>query len=77
MIVRAGNFCKRRVGLGRIERGLNASHRVNYKRNRQFFATSSISMMVDSGSMAKGGTTVDLLPEKEDDGGYVSGGWKR
>ncbi|KAH9646537.1 putative protein phosphatase 2C 76 [Citrus sinensis] len=31
-------------------------------------------MMVDSA--AKRGPIVDVLPEKEDDGGYVSGGWK-
>ncbi|KDP22154.1 hypothetical protein JCGZ_25985 [Jatropha curcas] len=34
-------------------------------------------MMVDSGSTAKRGPIVDVLPEKDhDDGGYVSGGWK-
>lgn len=33
-------------------------------------------MMVDCGTTAKG-PTVDVLPEKDDDGGYASGGWKR
>lgn len=33
-------------------------------------------MMVDCGTTAKG-STVDVLPEKDDDGGYASGGWKR
>ncbi|KAL0382423.1 UNVERIFIED_CONTAM: putative protein phosphatase 2C 76 [Sesamum calycinum] len=32
-------------------------------------------MMVDSGTAAKG-SMIDLLPEKDDDGGYASGGWK-
>ncbi|PIN02429.1 Serine/threonine protein phosphatase [Handroanthus impetiginosus] len=32
-------------------------------------------MMLDSGATAKG-PMIDLLPEKDDDGGYASGGWK-
>ena len=31
-------------------------------------------MMVDT---AKGEPIINVLPEKEDDGGYASGGWKR
>jgi protein phosphatase 1L len=34
-------------------------------------------MMVDSDSTDTRGPTVDLLKEKEDDGGFVSGWWKR
>lgn len=34
------------------------------------------SVMLDCGTTAKG-PTVDVLPEKDDDGGYASGGWKR
>lgn len=34
-------------------------------------------MMVDSDSSDTRGPTVDLLKEKEDDGGFVSGWWKR
>ncbi|KAL2494271.1 FAD-binding Berberine family protein [Forsythia ovata] len=34
-------------------------------------------MMVDSGATAKGGPVINILPEKDDDGGYASGGWKR
>lgn len=36
-------------------------------------------MMVETGASAnaKGGPVVDVLPEKDDDGGYASGGWKR
>ncbi|KAF2312156.1 hypothetical protein GH714_028315 [Hevea brasiliensis] len=36
----------------------------------------NLSMMVDSGSTAKRGPVVDVFPERDDDGGYVSGGWK-
>ncbi|THG15026.1 hypothetical protein TEA_013932 [Camellia sinensis var. sinensis] len=34
-------------------------------------------MMVDFGATAKGGPTVDILPEKDDNLSYASGGWKR
>lgn len=33
--------------------------------------------MVDSGANAKGGPVIDILSEKDEDGGYASGGWKR
>ncbi|XP_059667203.1 probable protein phosphatase 2C 76 isoform X2 [Cornus florida] len=33
-------------------------------------------MMVDTGATANQGPTIDVLPEKDDDGGYASGGWK-
>uniref|UniRef100_A0A2P2KF91 protein-serine/threonine phosphatase n=2 Tax=Rhizophora mucronata TaxID=61149 RepID=A0A2P2KF91_RHIMU len=42
--------------------------------NRGF--SSSIRMMVDSSSTADQGPIVDLLPKKDDGGGYVSGGWR-
>lgn len=44
-----------------------------YLRNYQLERTRK--MMVDCSSTAKG-SIVDVLPKK-DDGGYVSGGWKR
>lgn len=34
-------------------------------------------MMVDSSATANQGPVVDKFPEKDEDGGYVSGGWKR
>lgn len=37
----------------------------------------NLSMMVDSGSTAKREAVVDVLKEKDEAGGYVSGGWKR
>ncbi|KAJ8554325.1 hypothetical protein K7X08_025003 [Anisodus acutangulus] len=33
-------------------------------------------MMVDTGATAKGGPVVDVSLEKDDSGGYASGGWK-
>ncbi|KAG6746662.1 hypothetical protein POTOM_049024 [Populus tomentosa] len=76
VIVQAGIFRKTRLQLGNIGRSLNASRSINYKWNRQVFLSSSISMMVDSDSSDTRGPTVDLLKEKEDDGGFVSGCWK-
>ncbi|KAJ6969740.1 hypothetical protein NC653_034322 [Populus alba x Populus x berolinensis] len=76
VIVQAGIFRKTRLQLGNIGRSLNASRSINYKWNRQVFLRSSISMMVDSDSSDTRGPTVDLLKEKEDDGGFVSGWWK-
>ncbi|XP_054798704.1 probable protein phosphatase 2C 76 isoform X2 [Prosopis cineraria] len=33
-------------------------------------------MMVNTGAMSKAGPIVDMLPEKDADGGFASGGWK-
>ncbi|CAI9774175.1 unnamed protein product [Fraxinus pennsylvanica] len=41
-----------------------------------FKSTTRRKMMVDSGANAKGGPVIDNLPEKDEDGGYASGGWK-
>ncbi|XP_024442749.1 probable protein phosphatase 2C 76 isoform X2 [Populus trichocarpa] len=76
VIVQAGIFRKTRLQLDNIGRSLNASRSINYKWNRQVFLRSSITMMVDSDSTDTRGPTVDLLKEKEDDGGFVSGWWK-
>ncbi|XVE58397.1 hypothetical protein DITRI_Ditri04bG0166400 [Diplodiscus trichospermus] len=37
---------------------------------------SSVKMMVDSGATANQGHVVDTFPQKDDDGGHASGGWK-
>lgn len=34
-------------------------------------------MMVDSGATTNQGPVVDMISEKDGDGGYVTGGWKR
>ncbi|XP_031251298.1 probable protein phosphatase 2C 76 [Pistacia vera] len=78
VIVRAGKIgilTKRRVQISNSWRSLHACVGVNYTWNCEF--RRSLKMMVDSsGAAAKRGPIVDILPEKEDDGGYVSGGWK-
>lgn len=33
--------------------------------------------MVDTGAPTEGGPTMDPSSEKDDNGGYASGGWKR
>lgn len=71
-VVNIGSFTRTRVELSNINKSLHAGLRVGYTWNREFRKSSK--MMVDSA--AKRGPIVDVLPEKEDDGGYVSGGWK-
>ena len=43
--------------------------------NREF--RTSLRMMVDSSATEKRGSIVDVLSEKDEEGGYISGGWKR
>ncbi|KAL6320768.1 hypothetical protein AAG906_008768 [Vitis piasezkii] len=74
VIVQAGHIGQsavRSVRLRAIYRSLNANIGLRYTWNRQF--RSSVKMMVDT---AKGEPIINVLPEKEDDGGYASGGWK-
>ena len=78
VIVQAGHIGQSAAGsvqLRSIYRSLNASLRLKCYWNREFW--SSIKMMVGTGATAKGGPIINLLPEKEEDGGYSSGGWKR
>lgn len=77
VIVRVGNigsFSRTRAQLSNINKSLHAGLGVGYTWNCKFRKSSK--MMVDSGSAAKRGPVVDVLPEKGDDSGYVSGGWK-
>uniref|UniRef100_A0A5B7ASA9 protein-serine/threonine phosphatase n=1 Tax=Davidia involucrata TaxID=16924 RepID=A0A5B7ASA9_DAVIN len=77
VIVQAGNFgrfTKRRVQLSDIGRSFNATLGATYLLNKKFTTTGK--MMVDTGATAKQGLIIDMLPEKDDDGGYASGGWK-
>ncbi|KAJ4843429.1 hypothetical protein Tsubulata_021597 [Turnera subulata] len=79
VLLQAGVLCKTRVGRwGNVGRSLNAGRfGVNFSWNRcDHFAGTSLRMMVDSASNVKGVTMHDMLPEKDDDGGYASGGWK-
>ena len=59
--------CRRRslhVGLG-----------LNYLWNRQF--RTSLRMMVDASATEERRPIIDVLHEKDEDGGFATGGWKR
>lgn len=70
-----GRFAKGRVLLSNLGRSLNATWGQTYWSNRVF--TKTAEMMVDTGATASRGPIVDVLPERDDDGGYASGGWRR
>ncbi|KAL2556191.1 putative protein phosphatase 2C 76 [Forsythia ovata] len=74
--LRAGNIARYTElrHLSYIWRGLNAPQCLTYLWDCK--STITRKMMVDSGATAKGGPVIDILPEKDDDGGYASGGWK-
>ena len=75
-IVRAGIFAKTGVLTSNIGRRLYVDcSRFSYTRNIEFCTRGR--MMVDSASTTKGRPILDMLPEKDHDDGYVSGGWKR
>lgn len=72
-----GTICRRSLWSGSVTRVLHDSLGPTYPWNherRKFRA--SVKMMVDTGATENRRTIVDVLPEKEDDGGYVSGGCK-
>ncbi|GMP24727.1 hypothetical protein CsSME_00001894 [Camellia sinensis var. sinensis] len=78
VILQAGHierFTWGRVQLSNLGRSLNATWAQTYSKGHKF--TKRGEMMVDSGATAKGGPTVDILREKDDDRSYASGGWKR
>lgn len=73
---RVGILTRRKVQISHTQRSLHACVRVNCTWNCGF--RRGLKMMVDSsGASAKRRMIVDILPEKEDERGYVSGGWKR
>ncbi|GMP24726.1 hypothetical protein CsSME_00001894 [Camellia sinensis var. sinensis] len=77
VILQAGHierFTWGRVQLSNLGRSLNATWAQTYSKGHKF--TKRGEMMVDSGATAKGGPTVDILREKDDDRSYASGGWK-
>ncbi|GAV66217.1 PP2C domain-containing protein [Cephalotus follicularis] len=70
VIVQAGHiFDKKGLQLSHLGRSLHTIIGLPYTWNREF--KTSRRMMVDSG-----GPVVDIVPEKDDDSGYVSGGWR-
>lgn len=74
MIAQAGHivtFTKARVHLNNFERIRKCAN----PWNRAF--RTSLRMMVDAGEMEKRGSILDVLPDKNEDGEYTSGGLKR
>ena len=65
----------KRVHLRSIRRTLYVAAGLNFWLNREF--QMSAKMMVDSSATSNQGAVVDMFPEKDEDGGFVSGGWKR
>ncbi|KAM5557568.1 putative protein phosphatase 2C 76 [Rosa sericea] len=74
LIVQAGNI----VACTKTGAYLNNIGRVCMQTslgNREF-KTTSLRMMVDSSASEKPGSIVDVLLQKDEEGGYISGGWK-
>ncbi|GLU24387.1 hypothetical protein SLE2022_403270 [Rubroshorea leprosula] len=69
-----GIFTPKRVHLRNTQRFLHIGTGLTSKWNCEF--PTSVRMMVDSGAAAKQGPAIDVLPQKDDNAGYVSGGWK-
>lgn len=69
-----GRFSKGRVLLKNLG-SLNATWGQTFWSNRVF--TKTTEMMVDTGATACQGPTVDVLPQRDDEGGYATGGWRR
>lgn len=63
------------VQFSSITRNLIRAQSLRYLCNCNF--TTTRKMMVDTSETASRGSIVDILPLKDDDGGYASGGWKR
>ncbi|KAF5732414.1 Phosphatase 2C 76 isoform 1 [Tripterygium wilfordii] len=69
-----GILSKRSVQVGSTTRSLHASRGLIYTWNRGF--KTILRMMVDSSATEKWAAIADILPEENDDRGYISGGWK-
>lgn len=74
LVVQVGNITNK-VQFHNIVRSLHKVPSITYSWNRGF--KTSIGMMVDTGAMSRAGPIGDMLPEKDDGGGFASGGWKR
>ncbi|XP_010521398.1 PREDICTED: probable protein phosphatase 2C 76 [Tarenaya hassleriana] len=77
VIVQAGQIrvlAQGREQFSNIKKTLSFGFGLSSKQN--FGYKTSTKMMVDSSTVEKRVSIVDMLPEKVDDGGYISGGWK-
>ena len=74
LVVQAGTFANR-VKINGFGRSLRVVRGFSYWPIREYKTFPG--MMVDTGSMSRAGPLVDMMPEKDDDGRFASGGWKR
>lgn len=77
MIAQAGRIgiINRRVQINNIWSSLPSNLGFVHTWKREY--RTSLMMMVDTGASENRGPVVDKHPEKDEDGGYTSGGWKR
>ncbi|KAL9330970.1 hypothetical protein ACSQ67_000580 [Phaseolus vulgaris] len=73
LVVQAGTFANR-VKINGFGRSLRVVRGFSYWPIREYKTFPG--MMVDTGSMSRAGPLVDMMPEKDDDGRFASGGWK-
>ncbi|XP_038903569.1 probable protein phosphatase 2C 76 isoform X1 [Benincasa hispida] len=75
-IAQAGHIgiINRRVQINNIWRSLPSNLGSVHTWKREY--RTSLMMMVDTGASENRGPVVDKHPEKDEDGGYTSGGWK-
>lgn len=74
LVVQAGTFANR-VRINGFVRSLRVVSGFSYWPIREYKTITG--MMVDTGSVSRAGPLVDMMPEKDDDGRFASGGWKR
>ncbi|KAE8650646.1 probable protein phosphatase 2C 76 [Cucumis sativus] len=76
VIAQAGHIgiINRRVQISNIWRSLPSNLGFVHTWKREY--RTSLMMMVDTGASENRGPIVDKHPEKDEDGGYTSGGWK-
>ena len=70
-----GIFSKSKVQLCDTRRSLRSGLAFKHLWNREF--RTSLRMMVDTSATEERGSIVEVLHEKDEDGGFASGGWKR
>lgn len=77
VIAQAGHvgIISRRVQINNIWRSLPSNFGFVHTWKREY--RTNLMMMVDTVASENRGPVVDKHPEKDEDGGYASGGWKR
>ncbi|CAJ1972341.1 unnamed protein product [Sphenostylis stenocarpa] len=73
VVVHAGTFANR-VKINGFGRSLRLVRGFSYWPIREY--NTNTGMMVDTGSVSRAAPIIDMMPEKDDDGRFGSGGWK-